>query len=186
MSERGESEQKPSRKRPNPRGRGGRPPRGGRAAGPPGRPGNLSVRRRHDGSFEIVHPRCVAERELDYQDGVELLKAGDVEAARDAFRYALQGCGDNLWIHVALGRVALEHFHDPTLARGHFGYAFELAQRALPRGFAGPLARDLPANQPAFEAIEGLAACYEALGRPKDADDIRRVAAQWAGAQAHQ
>ena len=98
--------------------------------------------------------------EPDYEEGIELWKAGDVEAARDALRYALQGCGDNIWVHVALGRIALEEFKDPSLARGHYGYAFELAQRLAP-GFSGRLPRQRVANEAFFEAIEGLATCYE-------------------------
>src|SRR3954447_9256659 len=77
-------------------------------------------------AFELVHPRCVAEAELDYQEGLELWKAGDPEEARDALRYALGACRDNLWVHVTLGKIALREFKDPALARGHFGYAFEL------------------------------------------------------------
>jgi hypothetical protein len=91
--------------------------------------------------------------ELDYEEGMELLRAGDPEAARDALRYALQGCGDNLWVHVALGRIALDEFREPALARGHFGYAFELAQKALPPGFAGRLDPDRVVNRPFFHAI---------------------------------
>ena len=118
--------------------------------------------------------------ELDYEEGIELWKAGDREAARDALRYALQGCGDNLWVHVALGRIALED-HDPKLARGHFGYAFELAQHALPPGFSGRLPSQRPANRPFFDAIEGLAACYDALGKPAEAEPLRRLAADLSG-----
>jgi tetratricopeptide (TPR) repeat protein len=118
--------------------------------------------------------------ELDYEEGIELWKAGDSEAARDALRYALQGCGDNLWVHVALGRIALED-NDAKLARGHFGYAFELAQRALPPDFSGRLPRHRPANQPFFDAIEGLAACYDALGKPGEAEPLRRLAAELSG-----
>jgi hypothetical protein len=118
--------------------------------------------------------------ELDYEEGIELWRAGDPEAARDALRFALQGCGDNLWVHVALGRIALDDFRDARLARGHFGYAFELAQRALPPGFAGRLVRDRPANRPFFEAAEGLSACYEALGKPGEAASLRKLAARLA------
>jgi hypothetical protein len=118
--------------------------------------------------------------ELDYAEGMELWRAGDPEAARDALRFALQGCGDNLWVHVALGRIALQDFNDPTLARGHFGYALELAQRALPPGFTGRLVRDLPANRPFYDAVEGLSACYEALGKPVEAASLRKHAARLA------
>ncbi|MFO0954080.1 MAG: hypothetical protein U0835_23585 [Isosphaeraceae bacterium] len=95
--------------------------------------------------------------------------------ARDALRYALQGCGDNLWVHVALGRIALDEFKDPSLARGHFGYALELAQRAIPPGFGGRLPRDRDANRPFFEAIVGLSRCYEALGKPSEAASLRQL-----------
>jgi hypothetical protein len=125
----------------------------------------------------------VLEREPDYEEGIELWKAGDPEGARDALRYALSGCGDNLWIHVALGQIALEVDNDPALARGHFGYAFELAERALPPRFAGRLPRQIAANRPLHEAIDGLAACYEALGRAADAAGVRAQGARWAGAQ---
>jgi hypothetical protein len=117
----------------------------------------------------------------DYEEGMEMWRAGEPEEARDALRYALEGCHDNLWIHVALGRITLDEFKDARLARGHFGYAFELAQRALPRGFAGRLPPDRPANRPLFDAIDGLIRCYEALRSPADAAGLRRLAAAWSG-----
>jgi hypothetical protein len=131
--------------------------------------------------FELVHPRCVGEMELDYAEGIELWEAGDPEAARDALRFALQGCGDNAWVHVALGRIALSDDHDPTLARGHFGYAYELAQRALPPGFSGRLPRHRLANRPFYDAIDGLISCYEALGRPREAAELREHAVRLSG-----
>ncbi len=119
--------------------------------------------------------------ELDYAEGIELREAGDPEAARDALRYALQGCGDNLWVHVALGRIALEDFNDPTLARGHFGYGFELAQRAIPPDFNGRLPRHRDANRPFYDAIDGLIACYEALGKPAEVKSLRQLLARLSG-----
>ena len=87
-------------------GGGGHPGEGGRRAtiGLSQLPGSKD--------FELVHPRCVLQRRGDYEDGMELWKAGDPEGARDALRFALEGCGDNLWIHVALGRIALEADED--------------------------------------------------------------------------
>ena len=87
-------------------------------------------------------------------EGIEIWEAGDPEGARDALRYALGGCGDNLWVHVALGKIALEAFNDPELARGHFGYAFELANRALPRDFRGRLSRSNAKNAPIFDSVD--------------------------------
>ena len=167
-------------RRPPPQGPG-RPPGGPEGGAKPR--GGLGLSRLREGEFELVHPRCVLERRPDYEEGMELWTAGDVEAARDALRYALEGCGDNLWVHVALGRIALQEDKDPTLARGHFGYAFELVERALPRGFAGVLPRSLATNRPCYEAADGLATCYEALGRPREAADLRARAVALAGGE---
>ena len=169
----------------------GRHPRGPKRPGPPGqRPkgaagtpkrGGLRLNRIGGNDFELSHPRCVEEMELDFEEGIELWKAGDPEAARDALRYALQGCGDNIWVHVALGRIALEEFNDPALARGHFGYGFELAERAFVPAFTGRLPRHRPKNRPYYDAIDGLVACYEALGRLEEAEKLRILARERAG-----
>jgi len=117
----------------------------------------------------------------DYEEGLEIWQAGEAEEARDALRFALQGCGDNLWVHAALGRIALESFQDPTLARGHFGYGFELGRTALPHDFAGRLPRERYANRPFYEAIEGLIACHDALGQAEDSARLRAMAATLSG-----
>jgi hypothetical protein len=122
--------------------------------------------------------------ELDYVEGMEFWREGDVEAARDALRFALQGCGDNLWVHVALGRMALEECRDAGLARGHFGYAVELVQRALGPGFSGRLPRDRFANRPFYDALDGLAACYDALGKTGESAGLRDQARRLAGVDA--
>jgi hypothetical protein len=123
--------------------------------------------------FELVHPRGVRDAELDYEEGLEIWRAGDPEGARDALRYALRACHDNLWVHVALGRIALEEYRDPALARGHFGYAVDLARRALPPDFHGRLPPERPNNRPFYEAIDGLMRCLAALGRPADGRGLR-------------
>lgn len=164
--------------------RGARRPPGGGGKPIPRRTGGLNLRRLGGSDFEFVHPRCVREMELDYEEGIEIRQAGDPEGARDALRYALQGCGDNLWVHNALGRIAMEDFRDPGLARGHYGYAFELAQRAIPPDFSGRLPRDRFPNRPFYEAVEGLAACYDALGKPEEAGPLRAIAARLGGGRA--
>lgn len=149
--------------------------RGGGQAG--GRSATIGLSQISDsGDFELVHPRCVLQRRPDYEEGISLWQSGDPEGARDALRYALEGCGNNLWVHVALGRIALEWDEDFSLARGHFGYAFELVERALPRSFQGRLSRKIPGNKPFYEAAEGLAACYEGLGKKGEAMRIRSQA----------
>jgi hypothetical protein len=158
-----------------PRSRGGPRPDGARSG-----PGPIGLTRVGGDDFELVHPREVTETELDYEEGVELWKAGDPESARDALRYALSACHDNIWAHVALGQIALVEFRDPALARGHFGYAFDLANRALPAGFKGRLPRDRPNNRPFYEAIDGLAECLDALGRQGDSKSLRSLGARLA------
>ncbi|WP_148597265.1 hypothetical protein [Aquisphaera giovannonii] len=124
-------------------------------------------------AFELIHPRCVEEAELDYAEGLELWKAGEPEEARDALRFALQACHDNLWVHVALGRIALEAFGDPDLARGHFGYAVDLVKKSLPPTFGGRIPRDRPANRPFFDALDGLIKALRKGGKAGDADDLQ-------------
>ena len=171
--------------RPPAKGRGGRPAAPGRrpgasgSKGGPSRRGGLGLKRLGGDDFVLVHPKCVREMELDYEEGIELRKAGDSEAARDALRFALQGCGDNIWVHVALGWIALDDFRDPSLARGHFGYAFELAEKALPGGFGGRLPREHPANRPLYDAVDGLVRCHDALGSADLAGELRQRAARW-------
>jgi hypothetical protein len=117
----------------------------------------------------------VEEVREDYEEGLELWKEGDSESARDALRYALSACHENLWVHVALGRIALAEFRDPSLARGHFGYAFDLGERSLPPGFRGRLPRERPANRPFFEAVDGLIESLLALGRQADCDRLCKL-----------
>jgi hypothetical protein len=136
------------------------------------RTGGIGLRRVEGDVFELVHPRCVQEMWPDYEEGLEIWKAGEVEEARDALRFALQGCGDNIWVHVALGRIALEANNDPTLARGHFGYGYELALKAIPAEFAGRLPRSRSANRPFFAALDGLIACHQALGQDAIAREL--------------
>lgn len=146
---------------------------GGKPGSGAGRPGPISLRRLEGELYELIHPACVEETELDYQEGVELWRAGEPEAARDALRYALEGCRENLWVHAALGDLALREYRDPKLARGHYGYVVELVQRALPPGFTGRLPRDRDVNRPFFDALEGLIASLEAMKRGRDADELR-------------
>lgn len=166
-----------NKKKANPRPGGGR--RGGRPKGPGGggggRPSPIGLRKVDEGIYELVHPPCVEETELDYEEGVELWRAGEPEAARDALRYALEGCRDNLWLHAALGDIALHEYGDPTLARGHYGYAVELVQRALPPNFSGRLDGNLKPNKPFVAALVGLIASLEALGKARDVRELEAM-----------
>ena len=143
-----------------------------------GRPtGLIGLYRLERGDFELVHPRKVEETREDYEEGIELWKEGDPESARDALRYALSACHDNLWVHVALGRIALAEFRDPTLARGHFGYAFELGERALPAGFCGPAAAVSGRQIARFTRPSTVwSSVLKALGQQRDVREASRAA----------
>ncbi len=154
-----------------------RPPSRG-PGGPPGRQGPIGLRPLGRGEFELVHPRFVEELWDDYEEAMELLKENEVEAARDALRFALEGSDAFLQAHVALGRIALETDRDLALARGHFGYVVELVERALARDFSGKLPSRRPANGPFYEAVEGLARCYEGLGKKEQAREVRNWASR--------
>ena len=172
--------------RRNPRSRrrssnGSRSPRGPRGRGASRSPGPIGLRRIVGERFELAHPRCVKETELDYEEGLELWKAGDPESAHDALRYALSACHENLWAHVALGRIALDEFHDPALARGHFGYAVELGRRTIPDRFTGVLPRDRPNNRPFYEALGGLVECLVALRRHGDCTSVLALISRLSG-----
>jgi hypothetical protein len=185
MTERGEGKNPGRGRRPGRWGgkghrrfsKGPRPGNGGgaRSGGKRGGQGSIGLVPLGDGNFELSHPRAVDELEPDYEEGIELWREGDPESARDALRYALSACQNNLWVHVALGRIALDEFRDPALARGHFGYAVELGQRALPRRFSGRLPRDRRNNRPLYEAIDGLVQCFEALGLISDCRSLRAL-----------
>lgn len=173
----------------NESGSGKKPKRPGKSRGPrqsgpnslsPARTG-IRLRALGDNRFELDHPPCVRETELDYEEGMEIWKAGDPEDARDALRFALSACRDNLWVHVALGRIALREFNDAQLAIGHFGYAVELASLVLTPRFSGRLVPESPANRPAYDALEGLIECHEKLGRARDAARYRAMRDAWSG-----
>jgi hypothetical protein len=157
---------------PNGRFRGQRrPPKGG----PSQRQGGLSLRQVAEGQFELVHPPCVEERAEDYEEAMEVCRAGEVEEARDILRYALEGCSENVWIHSALGKLALEADKNLDLARGHFGYACELVQKALPQPFRGRLPERLVANTPFYQALEGLIACAHQQGDRRQAQELQNL-----------
>jgi hypothetical protein len=143
----------------------------------------LRLREVARGIFEFVHPPEVEETQLDYEEAIELLRTGEHAAAKDALRFALEACGDNVWVHLALGQLALEQNPGPdvALARGHFGYIVELAERAAGRDFRGRIDPRSPRNEPIFEAVSHLRAMNERAGRSADAARLDAIAQNWSG-----
>ena len=128
----------------------------------------LRVRRRPgEKAWELVHPRCALERTEDLEEVQLMLDAGEVDLAVDELRWLLDGCGDFVAAHRMLGELAMAD-NDLRLARGHFGYAYEIALSAFPpSGLDAPLPYRFPVNQPFLEASKGLAWCLHELGKKK-------------------
>jgi tetratricopeptide (TPR) repeat protein len=125
-------------------------------------------------TWELVHPSCAAERREDLDEIRLMIDAGEFEVARDELLWLLGDCHDLIEAHAMLGELALEE-GDVKLARGHFGYAFELGTKALPKeGLRGALPHARPANQAFLEAAKGLAWSFRELGQADRAADVLR------------
>jgi len=93
-----------------------------------------------------------------------MIAAGELEIARDELLYLVSDCRGFLEAHNRLGELALEE-GDVPLARGHFGFAFEIGIESLPKGFCGILPSAVAYNAPFFLAGRGLARCLIARGQ---------------------
>jgi hypothetical protein len=136
----------------------------------------LKVRRRgQTNDWELVHPRCALERADDLEEVEKMIAAGEHDVAQDELRWLLNGCSDFVNAHRLLGEMSLTD-GDVALARGHFGYAFQVGWSAVPReGLPGPLSYKLPANKGFFEAGKGLAWCLHELGKTSMALEVVRA-----------
>ena len=151
----------------------GRPSRSGSA---PSRKRAAAVTLRRAGSsdeYELVLPPCAQERADDLDEVYGMLDEGEAEVATDELRWLLADCPDFLDAHQLLGELALVE-GDTRLARGHFGYAYDLGLAALPApDFRGTLPFRLPANRGFLTAAKGLAHCLRELA---EVDRAREVA----------
>jgi tetratricopeptide (TPR) repeat protein len=166
---------KPGRKRFN------RPPKNVQHAAPEKRRRTEIKVRPHgtQGQWQLVHPRCAEERQEDLEEVQQMLDAGELDIAIDELRWLLEGCSDLVRAHQLLGEIALTE-GDLPLARGHFGYAFDICRSALPpNGLPGPLPYQLPENQALHESAKGLALCLEQLGNRDLARNVLREMLRW-------
>ena len=125
----------------------------------------MALRRADPDGWELVPPRCTAEREDDLAEAREMIAAGETDVARDELRWLLEECHDFLDAHRLLGELALAD-EDLPLSRGHFGYAVRIGQRAIERaGNPRPVPYRLPANQAFHESGKGLVWCLLKLGK---------------------
>ena len=143
-------------------------------SGPSHPPTGLSVRRTSSGAgWRLVYPRCVRDRAEDIVEVRAMIKAGELEIALDELRWLLSGCSEFIEAHTLLGELALAMGGDLPLARGHFGYGYQLGWRTIKRaGQIAPLFCSHPANRPFFLAGQGLAWCLHQLSKPHMASEI--------------
>jgi hypothetical protein len=145
---------------------------------PPRQTTAVTVRRRSDATWELVHPRCAIEREADLREAAAMIAAGEHEIARDELRWLLEECSDNIAAHELLGEVALAEENIP-LARGHFGYAYQLGMKAIrAAGSPAPFSFEQPANQAFFSAGKGLTHCLLTLDKRDVATEVVKFLVQ--------
>ncbi len=100
-----------------------------------------------------------------------MIAGGEIEIAREELQWLLSGCTDMIDAHKTLGELALLD-QDLPLARGHFGYAYQIGVKALDRAGAATAPYRLSANQAFFEAGKGLAYCLCELGKAEMAAEV--------------
>ncbi len=132
----------------------------------------MAIRVRHVGAgeFELLHPRCALERAEDMDEARHMVAAGEIEIAIDEIRWLLSGCHDFIEAHRQLGELALAE-DDLSLARGHFGIAYQLGAKAAGE-LKGTLPYRLEGNQGFYESGKGLVWCLARLGKADLADEV--------------
>ena len=132
----------------------------------------VSLRKAGAAGWELVHPKCAREREDDLAEIHAMLAAGESEIARDELIWLLDECHDYLDAHRLLGELALAA-DDLPLARGHFGTAWRIGQRAIQNaGDPRPVPYGLPANQAFHESGKGLVWCLLKLDKAELAAEV--------------
>jgi hypothetical protein len=132
----------------------------------------VTAKRTDDGAWELVHPRCAKARRDDLKEVDQMIEAGETEIARDELLWLLQDCHDCIDAHAKLGELALLE-NDLKLARGHFGYAYQIGLKAIDgSGGSNQFPYNHPANQSFHEASKGLVHCLVQLGKQGMARDI--------------
>lgn len=154
---------KPSRGRTSSSGDSRPRPGGPRPRRPTAR-GLLRLRRLDANRYALQAPSCAMEREEDLEEVHAMIAEDELEIARDELLYLVADCRAFLSAHNLLGELALRE-EDISLARGHFGFAYEVGLDSLPPGFRGVLPTQRDYNGEFFLAGRGLARCLIARGQ---------------------
>lgn len=103
-----------------------------------------------------------------------MLDAGEEEVAIDELRWLLDECTDFPEAHRLLGELALAD-GDAQLARGHFGYAYDLCRNALAGRPGIQLCAESPENQGFLQSAKGLIWSLSQLGRNHTSASVART-----------
>jgi hypothetical protein len=139
---------------------------------PPGaNPVRLQLKRLDGNRFALQPPVCAVDRKEDLDEVHQMITGGELEIARDELLYLVSDCRAFLEAHNLLGELALEE-NDLAVARGHFGFAYEIGLDSLPKGFRGILPATTDYNRPFFLAGQGLARCLIARGQKPEGREV--------------
>jgi len=141
-------------------------------------PTRLQLRRLDGNRFAFQPPICAVDRQEDLDEVHTMIAGGELEIARDELLYLVGDCRGFLDAHNLLGELALED-EDIALARGHFGFAYEIGLDSLPKGFRGVLPANKDYNKPFFLAGRGLARCLIARGKRTEGREVLRQLARF-------
>lgn len=134
----------------------------------------VSAKLADDGGWQLVHPRCAHDRREDLEEVEQMIEAGELDIARDELLYLLNDCHGCLAAHALLGQLAVRD-GDFRLARGHFGYAYQIAIKAIDRAPPGEqFPYRLPNNRAFYLAGQGLVYCLLQLGKRGTASDVAK------------
>lgn len=138
---------------------------------PPAVKGLLRLRRLDGNRYALLKPVCAFEREEDLDEVRSMIAGGEPEIARDELLYLVADCRAFLEAHNILGELALED-EDIALARGHYGFAYELGLESIGSDFRGLLPADREYNREFFLAGRGLARCLIARGERNEGKGV--------------
>lgn len=162
---------KPPRRKPAP---ARRPPQPKAAGGKPKiarLPEELTLRRIGANDYAFFAPNAALERAEDIDEVHKMMAGDEGEIARDELLYLVSDCRPFLEAHNLLAELALEE-GDIKLARGHFGFAYEVALELMPANFRGRLPAKKEYNPEFFRAARGVARCLIALGDREEGTNI--------------
>jgi len=144
----------------------------------------LQLRRIDGNRFALQPPICAIDRQEDLDEVRNMIAGGELEIARDELLYLVSDCRGFLDAHNLLGELALEE-NDISLARGHFGFAYEIGLDSLPAGFRGILPATRDYNRPFFLAGRGVARCLIARGQRAEGREVLEKLARFDPREEH-